>query len=495
MGWFDEQLGTPTTQATPPAAGSPTPDAAQPSGGSWFDDQLKKDVPKKKGKIDQGYLDSIMGMGKDVLEGAGSGVISTGLGAYELARKGVHATGMGDLPEAPEFLKKAGANVQYDEQGNPVETSNSFGFGRGAERVGEFMAPGGLVSKGAEAASVLGRGAEIGARVLGDTAAAAAVTGVQSGGDLTQMGESAILSGLTSGAFSTVGGILKSIPNSAIYASKLKLPQRFLGERANEIFSKAVDDGILISKAGANKAEAIENLTRAERDHLINQHAGSLVDINVIRAPALKLRQMAEQLGETGIVKDIDKRLAKFEAANGAKPAIAPSTVTSPILGPNGQAITTQVPGQAAKPAKITMLAAQQAKDDFNMLAQNMFGKFSPGAGQIRKLMGAGLKDAMEAISPEIKDLNHDIQNTKLLKNAINKYLDSNPQLVDSRTALLAWWHTPLAIIYGAWSNPYVRSALAIAKDRAERSAAVPVMQAIPRLAGALPTAVQGPTQ
>jgi len=485
MGWFDDKLGT--APAAAPAS------SESPSGGSWFDEKLKtSEKPKLK---DKGWLESAAESGKDILEGAGSGIISTGAGTYELARKGVKAVGLGELPETPEFIKKAAANTQYDEKGNPIPTSDSFGLGRGAERVAEFMAPGGLVTKGAKAAAGLGRTAEIGARVLGDAASSAAVTGVQSGGDLTQMAESALSAGVTSGALSTVGGILKSVPNVAIYAKGLKLPERFRGQRAEEVFQKAIDDGILISKGGANKAEAIENLTRAERNHLINQNAGALVDINIVRTPVLKLRQMAEQLGETGIVKQIDKRLTEFEAANGAAPAKAAKTVTSPIVGPNGQAITHTTPGTPAQPAKISMKAAQQAKDDFGMIAQNIYGKFSAGPMQIRKLMGAGLKEAMEAISPEIKDLNRDVQNSKLIKNAINKYLDSNPDFVSPRMAMLAWWSAPAAVLYGALGNPFVRSALAIAKDRVEKSAAVPAMQAVPRLAGAVPSLVQGPTQ
>lgn len=497
MGWFDDNAPTKQTQAqaTPPADAQ-TPDAP---GDSWF----AQNAPKpevKKGKIDTGYLDSLVGMSKDALEGAGSGMFRTANGAIELLRKGGKAVGLGELPPTPEFMQKAGANTQYDEKGNPVPPSTSFSVGRGAETVGEFVAPGGLVSKGAKAASALGKTAEIGARVLGDTAAAAGVTGVESGGDLAQMGESAIITGLTSGAFSTVGGILKSIPNSAIYASKLKLPSKFLGERADEVFQKAVDDGILISKGGANKAAAIERLTQAERNHLINQQAGTMVDIDVIRKPILEFRRQMVAIGEVGVVKQIDKRLAAFEAANGATPGTAAKIVTSPVVAPTGSGlgsvpINTTVPGTPGVSAQITMKTAQAAKDSFQQLAQNVYGKFSVGAGQSRKLLGAGIKESMEEISPEIKELNRDVQNSKLVKNAINKYLDSNPDMLNPKTAILALWNLKGALVYGALANPYIRSALAIAKDRVEKSAAVPAMQAIPRIAGALPGAVQGPNQ
>lgn len=430
---------------------------------------------------------------KDVLEGAGSGIISTGQGLYNLTRKGVKAVGLGELPPAPEFIQKAAAPTQYDAQGNPVEPSTSFGVGRTGEQAAEFVAPGGLVSKGAKAAGVFGKAAGIGARVAGDVASSAAVTAAQTGGDVEKIANAAISSGIVSGAFSTVGGILSSIPTNAVYVKRLNFPTRFQGQRVEEVVGKAIDDGILISQGGANKAEIYENLSRAERNAEVAKYANHLIDINIVRTPVLKLRQMAEQLGENGIVKQIDSRLRAFEEANGARAATkgtAAKTVTSPVLGPTGAPITSTIPGTPgtpAQPAMITMKAAQQAKDDFNLLAQNMFGKFSPGAGQIRKLMGAGIKDAMEAVSPDIARLNRNTQNYKLLKDAIEKYINTNPELMNPRTAVLALWNKPAALIYGAFSNPFIRSALAVAKDRVEKSAVVPALQAVPRLAGGIP--------
>ncbi len=433
---------------------------------------------------------------KDVAEGAGSGIISTGLGAYNLARKGVSAAGLGQLPEAPDFVKKAAAPVQYDAQGNPIDSSTSFGVGRTGEQAAEFLVPEMKAGKLVDAANIGSKVLKIGARAASDAAVGGGVSAVQSGGDLEKAGETAITSGIMSGAFNTIGGILSSIPASSVYLKNLKFPTRFASDRVEDIVGTAIDDGILISKGGAKKAEAFENMSRAARDAEIAKHAGEMVDINIVRAPVLRLKQMADELGETKISNQISKRLQAFEEANGAQAAVPPSTTTSPVLGPTGQSITSTTPGTPAKPAQITIKAAQQAKDDFNLLAQNMFGKFSPGAGEIRKLMGAGLKNAIEAVSPEVKQLNYNTQNYKLLKNAINKYIDSNPELIDPRTAVLFLWNKPRALLYGALSNPFIRSALAIAKDRVEGSAVPAIGQGIQRTAGAMPTlAQQGPNQ
>lgn len=455
-----------------------------------------QNLPDEEGGSFLGGIKAIPKTASDLLEGAGSGIISTGMGAYNLARKGVKAVGMGDLPEAPDFIKRAASPTQFDAHGNPVQNSgvSAFEVGRVGEQAAEFLAPEMAAGKLVDAANIGSKVLKVGARAASDAAVGGAVSGVQTGGDLEKMGQTAITAGIASGAFNTIGGILTSIPSSAVYLKNLKFPTRFQGDRVEEIVGKAIDDGILISKGGANKAEAFEKMTRAQRDAEIAKHANDLVDMNIVRAPVMRLKQMADQLGETGISAQISKRLKAFEEANGATAAVPPSTTTSPVLGANGQPITTTTPGTPAKPAKITMKAAQQAKDDFNLLAQNMFGSMHPGAGEIRKLMGAGIKEAMESISPEIKDLNRDTQSYKLLKNAINKYVDGNPDLLNPRTAVLAIWNKPAALIYGAFANPFIRSALAIAKDRVEQSAAPAVGQGIQRTLGALPTlSQQGP--
>lgn len=441
---------------------------------------------KRGAKSSPTLTDQALGLGSDILEGVGSGVLSTAQGAYNLGRKGVSAVGLGELPAPPEWLQKAAAPVQYtkDEAGNEIPTdkpSLAFRGGRTAEQIGEFFIPGGATAKLGKAAETavgvgkLGTLARIGATAAGEAAMAGGITSIQTGGDWEAAENAALTAGIASGAFNTVGTMLQSLPLDKLYLSKLKFPERFRGQRVDDIMDKAIGEGILISKGGAEKIGQIEKLEKVQRDALISQHLDDMVNIDIIQAPVLKMRQMAADLGETGIVQQIDSRLSNFFKAKGMKPPIPGTPAqTNPVylaLGTGPKTIP-GTPGSPGQGAQITVRDAIKAKDDFQMLAQNFFGKFSEGKGQIRKLISGGLNDALEDISPAYKEMNKDIQNSKLLKQAINKYIDSNPgTFADPRTAILAWWSVPAAVIRGVLASPYMRSALAIGTSRVGQAA------------------------
>ena len=413
--------------------------------------------------------------------GFGSGVASTAKGLYNLTKKGVSAVGLGELPEPPEALSKAASS-----EGEGA----AFQVGRGLEQMGEFFLPGGAVSKGVKAVERFGPVARVGARALGEAASAAGVTAAQTGGDVDAMEKAAITAGLFSGGAATLGEILKKIPVVSIYKSKLKFPERFQGERAEDILHKAIDEGILISKGGADKIRAIESLETGTRDALIGQLHGQLVPMSVVEAPIMRFRQMAEGLGETGIVSQIDRRLAAFKRANGAVPGKAAQTVTSPILGPTGASITHTIPAVPERPAMITVDAAQQAKNDFQAIAAQAFGKLQTGQGQLRKLMSTGLKESIEALNPAIKEANKNIQDSKLLRNAIDHYVNSSTEGLNPKMLLLMLWNKPLGLTYGALQNPLVRSALAIITDRVAKSTTGNV---VGKLAGAAAPSILSP--
>lgn len=419
-----------------------------------------------------GVLGTMATQAKDAVEGVGAGVASTAAGAMNLGHKIFSA-----IPAAPDFLQRAGAPVQYtrDAQGNetPVAPSGAFQMGRTGEQVGEFFLPGDAVNAGAKLAEgaragMVGKILGTSAKAIGEAASAGGVAALQSGGDTDAMARAALTAGAASGAFSTIGGLLKAVPLDKLYLSRLKIPARFSGARTDDILNMAIDEGILISKSGSDKIDAIQNMQKADRDAAIQPYLNQTVDVNVVAAPLQKLRTMADSLGETNLVNQIDKRLDKYLNAKGQTAAVPAQTTTSAILGPNGVPITSTIPAIPAQPARITVRQAIQDKNELQGLAANFFGKFSEGKGQIRKLLSAGINDAIEQISPAYREANKDIQTSKLLKNAIDKYVDSSAGtfLNNPRMALMAIWNTPAALAYGALASPFVRSALAIGGSR-----------------------------
>lgn len=123
----------------------------------------------------------MFGQAVDVIRGAGSGLIHTGVGAYELARKipGVGAV----LPETSEFWK--GAAEAPDSVGGTI--------GRFGEQAAEMMIPMSKVSTAAQALPAAGR-------IAAEAAAAGGIAGVQSGGDPTTMATAAGTQGVLGAA-------------------------------------------------------------------------------------------------------------------------------------------------------------------------------------------------------------------------------------------------------------------------------------------------------
>jgi hypothetical protein len=123
----------------------------------------------------------MFGQAVDVIRGAGSGLIHTGIGAYELARKipGVGAV----LPETSEFWKGA------------ADAPESVGgtIGRFGEQAAEMMVPMSKVSTAAQALPAAGR-------IAAESAAAGGIAGVQSGGDPTAMATAAGTQGVLGAA-------------------------------------------------------------------------------------------------------------------------------------------------------------------------------------------------------------------------------------------------------------------------------------------------------
>ena len=450
----------------------------------------------------------------DIAEGAGSGVANTVTGIGELARKASKYVGI-PFPETPEFMKKAAAPVQYDKKGEPKEPSTMFKLARGGEQMGEFFVPGGAITDAVEAAAGYGSLARAATKVVSEAGSAGAITSAQAGGDLKAGKEAALMTGALVAPFASVEAALRAVKPSTLYATKeivAKIPERFRGDRLGEIVGQAIDNKILVSAGGAKKAQALETAGQNARDAVIAQNAHIPVNFNEVTQPLREFQELARRFGMTDTVSQIDNRINALATAHGYQPAVAGTpakTVASPsgLLTPSGSHVTYTIPatpGTPAKPPTISVSEAQDLKNFGQSLAYNAFGRIHETAdsSKIHEVLSEGFMNSLESVIPELRGMNRDIQNTKIIKNAINDYINSNPELVNTKTAIWAFINPKAAITAGLLTNPRVRSALAIAAHNdvishlGATGARIAAGASTPVPASAqLPPLPQGPTQ
>lgn len=413
--------------------------------------------------------------GKELLEGAGAGVAHTLTGLRDIAAKA--------FPGIPEFptLREAGTT--------PPEASPYFKTGKLAEQFGEFFLPGSIVGKAVEKVAPLGTAAEIFTRGAGEAAAAGATTYAQTGGNAEQAAKAALAAGGMSAGMATIGQALKAVAPKVYAGPTFRglFPSRFQREgileeakgtgesRINEIVGTAIDNGINLSLRGAGKAAVAEAASQAERDAMLTQHANDLVDPSIVLSPLNNLRDMLEGVpGKEKAVRRIDKEISDVLTAHGyvpPTPATPATSVTSPIVGPSGAPIVHTIPGKPAVPAtppQITVEEAQRLKNVLQNEADSAWGKTAKGArqAQLDKSLSVGYMKALEDVIPELRAANRDIQNKKLLKNAVVDMMASDPNSRHEWAIAAALFGHPTALSYLALTNLRVRSALAIIADR-----------------------------
>jgi hypothetical protein len=461
----------------------------------------QSDLPGAAKEFGQGAL--------NLVKGIGSGVTHSAVGLYDMYRQmGRTPTGAdttqgpvrigtappnsvlnpSPLPQAPQVLQQAG----HPPQGTMMGT-----VGRGAEQLGEFFLPGSATNdmvKLAEKApgilrtpaEILANGAIKGAiRTGGEALGAGVTTAVQTDMDKEKIAQAALYSGITSGAFSTVGTLLQTIPPAFAY-SKLYIPSRFDLHKRNEIYADGIENAINISKAGIDKARAVEELNRAGVQNIIDQNGHVAIDPNIVKAPVAKLLDWADKIGDKEMAKSINKTWKNFSERYGAIDAV-PATPSTTIqvpganpaasLTPAGMPRTISMPGTPAQPAKpmtMTLSEANDVKGALYGVLEDAYGRLGSNKKLAQKAVARGLKESIEDIAPEVKALNQNTQNAKILGDAIEKYVEANPDLLQGYH--LAYFlaaglgnYLPHASGYAAAAatidalrNPRIRSALVL---------------------------------
>jgi hypothetical protein len=424
--------------------------------------------------------------GREFMEGVGSGVARTLTGIRDVASKGTQYVGLGELPQVPEVLRKAGETT--GEEGIP------FKVGRGAETIGEYFIPGGAVRRGVQAAAKFGVIPKTLAKAGGEAISAGAVTAAQTGGDLEAAKRASVIAGLTSGAFSTLGEVLQSVPvrrGVAKFAyGNLKFPKDVTSADVDEILTKALDERTIISRAGLEKTYGKVALKKKAVDDLLARTPGRQVNWSIVEDQARNLQDIANKLGKFDEAKRIETYLTDFARAKGFKPATPPvagtpatppKQVPSSILGPSGQPFmktipgspgTLDIPGTPAVPPRMNLTDANEAKRFLQDFATNIFGRdgLSITEKQLDALLSTGIKQAIEDVVPQVRAMNRDTQISGYLAEAIDTALKTSSHPLTRGEAIGLLLLPKATMAWFALSDPRIRTALVVAGDAFTRS-------------------------
>jgi hypothetical protein len=151
------------------------------------------------------YLDDYTRVPADLLEGAVSGIAQTVFNGGDLIRRGLGMQRIIDNPDVKQAMR------------TPDSTAGAAGHM--IEQGAEFIAPVGIATKAV-------KGAPLAARLATEAAAAAGVTGVQTGGDVSAMAHTAatvgVLGSLGAGVRAGYRGLLKGGSKEALTADMLR---------------------------------------------------------------------------------------------------------------------------------------------------------------------------------------------------------------------------------------------------------------------------------
>ncbi len=403
-----------------------------------------------------------------------SGAAHTGLGAYGILKKGAKFAGLGDLPEAPESVKRFASGEDLGTVGKAI---------RGGEQLAEFALPGGVVTKGVKAVSKLGKIAQVGARALGEAASAGGVAGVQSGGDIETAAHSALWAGAASGLFSTIGSALKAIP---AYKPTFNFPDRVSLPQRKEIIQQGIENNVLISEPGLKRAQGLVEAGAKEKAGLVGTHATQLLDTSPILKQLENMKNLRTTIspqGDPELIAGVQKIIDKHFPP---PPPVTVGGQTFPVgifvkkfpqlaqkLGITDIA--------AAGPPKITVAEANEINQNLNNLIDKYYGHLVSIPGEAEKVVNHGLKIGLETLIPELAQVNRSLQNSIYLRNAIEDYLKSprgqevikHPSIIAASLMASLGFKTgfhfavPSALLYEALSNPRIRSALAVLQHAA----------------------------
>jgi hypothetical protein len=344
---------------------------------------------------DEGLLDRILGREfVDVQIGAAKGVASTVRGLGSLSEKfgekltGIESTSQGTLAEKliPE---------KFTEPTNIAQQ-----VGKTTEQIGEFFVPGGAVGRGAKVikeAKVLSKlpgaikaGAGVAAAAIGEGVTAGAITAAQTGSVEKGKDVGKFVAALTPLTFG-VSKIISRIPETAW--SKILKRTPTVAQKNPLLPKQAVETGI----------------TGGTRSSLLQQSK------NGIQAMEVALDDLLASSKKTVDAKRVSEMLSELIESYKAVPG-------------EGQSVERLLEIQAGMSRRglIPVLEANQIKRSIYKVIENSYGRGlldAPAKTSGQKLLARGLKEEVESLVPEAKNINQKqavyIQMKKALERAI----------------------------------------------------------------------------
>lgn len=440
----------------------------------------------------------------DFTDGAIGNLNKTALGAYDLARKipGVDKV----LPEPPQSFRQTATAVPNSTMGH---------IGAGAEQVGEFLAPAGIIGKGAkavEAATAGIKGGKLigaGARALMEGTGAGAVRGLQTGGDADAMRNAALMGGGASAAFSGAGAIgsrLLKDPQSVaarLYQSALKpAPSMDVADK-DAMIREGLSSNIPLSRGGLDKTR---KLIKG-----IDQQVGDRAAQGALQGDTISSQAVADATNPTrqrfssGVtprkdVADIDAAKREFlEVHGGVKPAIPPTP--SSILGPNGQPVMS--PGRPAVPPQ--PIPVDRALEIARATKPKAFGELTGASNETEKALKYGIKDQIYSLYPGLRDLGQKEKRFIDLDGEIERFIgrEDNKTVVSAAAPiagmasnmLIPGSGIPVAALKLIDKFPGLSSRIAIALNKVQPATAATAGRVGARVAAPVGNAVASPAR
>lgn len=319
-------------------------------------------------------------IGSDVLRGIGKGAISTTVGLSSIAEKGIKAV----LPKkAEQFLgfsdTPIAQQVVPESYRKPLSTGESVGFG--LEQVGELAIP--VMPKGGGLLKNIVKG---GSEMAGKTT-------LQTGGDIEATKNAAIVGGafpIAGKALSPLAKAVQKMPETA-WSSILK--------RTPTVADK---------NPQLEKQIAKEGLTGISRKS-ISQKAGKEIQ-NIELQIGQALEGKGGQINTMAVIDNLRKMHTAYKQIPGEENSV--------------KAVVDIATGMLEKGPKISVHEANQLKRDIYGLISKSYGKGLlevPAKTEAQKMLARGLKEEIEKVVPEVKNLNARQAIFIQTKNAIDK--------------------------------------------------------------------------